>query len=137
MATNATLGSDFSCVDDIDANLTVVSGARCLGEAAARRIGTPRGGLFYDKDYGYDMRNQLHRVPLPRNAAAQGEAEVLKDERVRDVRMAVEWIPSNEARSDQVPDSLSIELHLQTALGPFDYTLDIDDLTGAVLTEVD
>jgi hypothetical protein len=134
--TNTTLGVDFSCVDDIDPNLTLVSGARCVGEAVARRIGTPRGQLFYDPDYGYDMRGQLHRVPSPRNAAVMGESEAMKDERVLDCRMGVEWVPYGTARTDQTAESLSLTVNIQTAAGPFEYTLDIGDLTGAKLAEV-
>lgn len=134
--TNTTLGVDFSCVDDIDPNLTIVSGATCLGQALARRIGTPRGGLFYDHDYGYDMLNQMHRMPSPRNAAAQGEAEALKDERVRDARLGVTWTPANEAKQGEEHDHLEIELRVQTNYGPFEYTLDIGSVTGAILSQV-
>lgn len=80
----ADYGSDFSCVDDLDANLTAVSGGTCLLQAVARRWICPPGGLWYDADYGYGLLRHLNASnPRLRAIAAGMIAEALKDERVR------------------------------------------------------
>ena len=78
------LGSDFAGVLDIDAALTVVSGWRNLGNALARRLTTANGALFYDPDYGYDLRSLLNAAV--RDTAKIGARiikEMLKDKRVQ------------------------------------------------------
>lgn len=68
---------------DIDAALTVVSGWRNLGNALARRLTTPYGSLFYDPDYGYDLRALLNAaVRDTGRIAARIVKEMLKDKRV-------------------------------------------------------
>jgi hypothetical protein len=131
---NETLGVDFSCVDDIDANLTIVSGPQCLGQAVARRIGTPRFGLFYDADYGTDIRSRINAVPSQRVASQLVEIESLKDERVEDCRATVRYVPASNVPAGEVPESLQVEVALKTALGPFTMTLAIDAVTAAIVS---
>lgn len=79
----ADYGSDFSCVDDLDANLSQVSGDLGLVQAVARRWLCPAGGLWYDPTYGYGLLRHVG-VSAPRLRAIAGglTAEALKDERV-------------------------------------------------------
>ncbi len=64
----------------------LASGPRNVANALSRRLVTPRGGLFYDPDYGFDVRDYLG-VALTRGKLAeliQGvESECLKDVRVQ------------------------------------------------------
>lgn len=79
-------GSDFSGVEDLDANLTFLSGdqpeALALAQAVARRITTPRGGLFYRQSYGDDIRNYISDTANAGIVAQQVSAEIRKDERI-------------------------------------------------------
>ena len=124
----AELGSDFSCVEDLDPNLTQVSGRLGLAQAVARRLITPTGGLFYASDYGDDVRRYLNNAnpstTLRIAATAEGECE--KDERV------------DRADADATLE-LGVSLDLQVSLtdgdGPFTFTLSVDDLTASLLVE--
>ena len=81
------LGTDISTYPDLDPLFAPISGSRVLAEALLRRFQTPRGGLFYDPDYGTDLRAWLNdsfdanAEGMARLAAAV-EAEANKDERV-------------------------------------------------------
>lgn len=80
------LGSDFSAVDDLDANLTFLSGdvpeELAFAQALVRRISTPRGGLFYRQDYGLDVRELIGDTANPAIVAKQIAGEIKKDQRV-------------------------------------------------------
>jgi phage baseplate assembly protein W len=88
-----TFGSDFSAVEDFDANWTFLEGdageALALTQALARRLSTPRGGLFYDPAYGLDIRGFIADSVSPADAAAQIENECRKDERVDDAKCTI------------------------------------------------
>jgi hypothetical protein len=62
-----------------------VRGFRVLLEALARRLSTPRGGLFYDPRYGFDIRaflNSRINDETKYNLVSGVENEVLQDPRV-------------------------------------------------------
>src|SRR5207253_1177574 len=77
-------GADLSALPDLDIRWPLQDGRRNLAEAIARRLQTPRGGLFYAPDYGTDVRSWLNEVltedDLFRVKMAV-EAECEKDER--------------------------------------------------------
>jgi hypothetical protein len=78
------LGSDFAGILDVDAALTVVSGWRNLGNALGRRLTTANGALFYDPDYGYDLRSLLNAaLRNTTHIASRIIQEMLKDTRVQ------------------------------------------------------
>lgn len=123
-------GSDLYCIDDIDPALSVVSGNDCLGQALARRISTPRLGLFYDADYGIDARRYLGRAVNPNVTSSAVENECMKDERLEDITVGVEFDSDGEP-----PDNLSITLQCTNDEGPFELTVLIGDLTVELLQE--
>lgn len=86
------LGIDISGVDDIDIALSPVDGPTALLQALARRLQTPAGSLFYDPNYGLDVRQWVHAgaMPVSRIEAAV-EGELLKDERVSDARCSASF----------------------------------------------
>jgi hypothetical protein len=63
----------------------VVKGIQVLLQALARRLSTPRGGLFYDLSYGFDIRQFLNariNSATKYELIAGVENEVLQDARV-------------------------------------------------------
>lgn len=121
------LGSDFSCVEDLDPNLTPVEGRLGLAQSMARRLITPTGGLFYAPDYGDDVRRYLNNgsPSAPRRIAATAEGECEKDER----------IDRCDASATLSGAALSLKIKLTDSEGPFTFTLDIDDLSADLLIE--
>lgn len=78
-------GQDFSCATDLETTLVTVSGRTTVIHAIVRRLGTPRGRLKDDADYGFDLAGYCNDDVSPRDLAwiqSQIEAECLKDERV-------------------------------------------------------
>lgn len=79
------LGSDFSGVDDIDSALTYLEGEAAeqvaFAQAIARRYETPNGGLWYDGNYGLDLRTFLVDQLPPQVVEGMISAEARKDER--------------------------------------------------------
>lgn len=92
---------------------TLCSGLDNLAWALARRLQTPRGGLFYDPTYGHDLRQYLH-------ANDSGE---LRFEMVAGIELEVEKDPRVATCSAEVlalgRDLLRVELTVETRAGPF------------------
>ena len=89
---NSDLGSDFHCDTDIDANLSTVEGRRCLAEALARRLQTPKGMYFPDKHYGFDISEYVGSS-VPEAVIKHGiRKECLKDERVLDASVELNTV---------------------------------------------
>lgn len=121
----ADLGSDIAGLDDIDPTMPTVEGRRCLIQSIARRLITPRGGLWYDPDYGYDLRQYLSGITVSAGAIASGvEAEAEKDERVEQASASVVF-------SGRV---LTVRLAISDSQGPFSFSLAIDQVTATILT---
>lgn len=108
------------------------SSVAMLGQALARRLETPSGGLPYDPEYGYDVRallgDGLNARSLPAVSALVA-AELAKDERVADV----------EVESTSIEASgLSYRLVMRVIVLPiegvsFALTLAIDDVSADLL----
>ena len=126
----ADLGTDIACVDDLDPAFTVTSGTLALSQAIARRLITPRGALFYDEDYGLDLRAYLNAgisqgSGFEFRLAAQIEAECLKDERVETIDAQVSFDVANE--------KLVAKLKGVASTGPFRLTLLVSSVTVELL----
>jgi hypothetical protein len=95
-------GADLSCVSDLTETMDEIDpfSPRALGEALARRLDCPRGGLPDDADYGIDLRDMLN-VGLTtaeiRALAAQIRTELLKDDRVDAIRVEVAPAPNGSS----------------------------------------
>ena len=121
------LGSDFAGVDDLDANLSAVSGRKCLLQAVMRRWITSPGGLHYAPGYGggiIDLASGI--MPSPGAIAARLESQALEDERVEscDVDVSV------------VGEVVRIKGTIDDADGPFPFTIDMSATGAVVLSEV-
>lgn len=120
----ADLGIDFACVGDISPALTVTSGRRALIESIARRLITPRSGLFYAPSYGFDTRQFLNGITAAPSAIAAGViAEAEKDERVDQANAVVTF----------VGETLNIRLEIADGFGPFAFVLSISKVTVEIL----
>lgn len=118
-------GSDISTFPDLDPSFGLLTGPRVVAEAVARRLMTPRGGLFYDPQYGFDLRALLNdATPDARLAAiaSQVEDEALKDERVQAVQAFV-------TRNGQA-GTLVVRIVLTLASGTFPLTLTIGQVAA-------
>jgi len=80
-------GGDLSCVSDLTVDLAEVDpqSVRAIGEAAIRRLTTPRGSLRDDPDYGLDVRTYCNRGATPAELlelAGRCTLELSKDDRI-------------------------------------------------------
>lgn len=120
------LGTDLAALPAFDGQRLRREGEN-LAEALARRLITPRGGLFYDPEYGTDLRAYLKepatdalRYEIERAAALEAE----KDPRVEAATATV---------TRDGADGLRLRLDVTTAEGPFRMVLRVDTLTVEVL----
>jgi hypothetical protein len=125
----ADLGSDFSGILDIDPALTVVSGTRCLAEALARRLTTPKGRLLGDPDYGHDLRQYLNAAIVDTAQIANAiEIECLKDERVQGVTASVTF----DAATQTITASIIVKISDDES---FPFTLAVGEASAAITLE--
>ena len=122
----ADLGQDLSCIEDLDESMSEVSGLRCLAEALARRITTPRGRLIDDPNYGIDvadwLEDDLTDAELGQ-VAAQIDGEIGKDERVVSSSTVVTFNGG----------VLIATISGKSGAGPFKFVLAIDAVTTTIL----
>lgn len=118
-------GTDFSAVDDLDPNMRTISGRQVLKEACARRLSTPRGGLWYAPNYGDDVRRYLNSNTDPRVIEQTAAAELAQDDRVESVSVSVTF--------DEEQGTFTLDVALTDAEGPFEFTLAVDSLTAKIL----
>lgn len=123
------IGVDISCVADLDPALTLISDQRVLlAQRIARRLGTPRGGLVYDEDYGLDLRGQLNAAMTADEVLALSaniRAECLKEEAVLTVKVAVGYSANTQA--------MRVRIQLGSVFGTFPLTLSVSEVTVALL----
>lgn len=122
----ADLGTDVSCVFDATPNMAMVSGRRCLAEAVARRLITPRGRLIGSPNYGFDLTQYLNDDLTAGDLiriAAGATSEVKNDERVLAAMVSI-------ALAFGV---MTVKVLLEDASGPFTLVLSISDVTVEIL----
>lgn len=121
------LGSDFACYPDMSPTLKVVSGERCLAEHLASRLETPTEGLWYDPNYGTDLRAFVNQSGVSRSRVASViQTECKKDERVAEVTAEV------NVTSDTITAFISVTPDDPNA-SPFVFTLNVSQLTVELL----
>lgn len=123
----ADLGTDFSGVDDLDANLSSTGGRRGLAEALAARLSSKL--LWYDRDYGYDIRDSVG-ASLPFSVLeSRITQQCFRDERVRNASADASIVERTDGSV-----ALSIDIALTDDDGPFEFTLLVDTLTVEILS---
>src|SRR5690606_12514352 len=118
-------GSDISGITRLDWSLDIAEGRLALAQAIPRRLTTPRGGLFYDPTYGYNV-TELIGSTVPASVVEQRVLEqVLAEEAVEDARceVALNGI------------TLRIEIYVVAAGGPFELVLNQNELTLEALLD--
>lgn len=121
-------GSDMSCVTDITAMATELSGddPRIVAESDARRLSTDRGTLIDDPNYGWNLQDLVQRPLTPADIATipgQVKGELLKDDRHETLDV---WT------TGQTTSNLLVHVKGTTAKGPFGLTMAITDAGVAV-----
>jgi hypothetical protein len=122
-------GRDVYLVDDLAPVWGVAEGKLNLAAAIARRLGTPLGGLFYDPEYGFDLRLLLNAGLTPADeSAALGAiiAQCEKDPRVESADVTFDLTLAT--------GGLDIIVELETAEGPFNLILRATQVTVELLT---
>lgn len=123
--TTTDLGTDVHVTQDAAPVWGLARGDVNLANAIARRLGTPRGGLFYDPDYGYDLRAHLNQAVTDADMSTIRGAvisEVRKDPRVS----------SADARLAR--GSLEVGLSLRSADRTIDLVLAATEVTVELLS---
>ncbi|UZX16566.1 hypothetical protein KQ693_05920 [Thermus sp. PS18] len=98
-----------------------------LAEALARRLMTPRGALWYESEYGTDLRAYLQETvtdEVQYEIERVAVMEVEKDPRVRSATASVTAVGPREFR---------LSLSVETAAGPYRLVLRVGDVSVEVL----
>jgi len=120
------LGDDLTAVPDLE--LMIHSGLPNLAEAITRRLTTPRGGLFYDPDYGMDLRRYLNEAATEEvqfEIARLAEEQAEEDPRVARATAQVSFEPATR--------TLTVHLTLELATEPSPLVLEANKVTVGVL----
>lgn len=125
----AVFGLDFDFLNGLNPSMPLVGGFYNLGQALVHRYQTPRGGLFYDPDYGTDLRDYLN-APMTSSTLSQlvgdAQSEALKDERIQTCTAS----PSFDRQSS----TLSLSMSGLTSSGPFAFIFSVTNATVALLS---
>lgn len=123
-------GTDFQFLAGLNPSLSLTSGVATLGQDIAHRLMTPRGGLFYDPDYGTDLRVYLNAPMTSQTLGAlvnDATSECLKDERVQTCVVT----PAFDAASS----TLNLGFSCLTADGPFTFIISVTKASVALLSQ--
>lgn len=131
MATD--FGKEMSCTTEIKPG-RYVTGARLVGEAAYRRLTTPRGmlrGGENEESYGLDLTELIGTTNASADAASlpgRIQNELLKDERI--VTVSADIVVTTEG-----PATLfAITIECATTEGPFTLQVAASEVTVSLLS---
>ena len=122
------LGRDFQVLGGVNPAFPLISGYTNLGQAMAMRLQTPRGGLWYDQDYGTDLRGWLNAAitgPVQAQLVGAIQSECLKDDRVQACTASVVV--------DRASSTMTVTINTVTAQGPFSFILAVTSATVAII----
>lgn len=111
-------GIDLNVAPDLGLVFGLAKEQDCLRQDLLHRYTTPRGSLFYDANYGYDVRQWLGRPISTRDAfhiAAGLTNETRQDDRVKDAKATV----------SVTSDGFTADITVVTTTGPFTLTLKV------------
>lgn len=135
MPINTDYGIAIDMKDDLPLRWRFARGRKNLANAIARRLTTPPGALAaissdYGRDYGYDLRDLLNDDMGPTEVAAAQAAIAVACEQDDRVRSAQVTLTAQPAAS-----SLTVQIDLVDADGPFSLVLSVDQLSTQVILE--
>ena len=116
-------GTDFEGIDDVLPTMRMISGPPVVIESLLRRFRTPRGTLWYARNYGTDLRQFINGSASNSQIARAVELECRKDARVLSVSVDVE----------RAENTITITLRLELGDGPFVAVIGVDELTVELL----
>lgn len=119
---------DISTIPDLDPLATWISGPQAIAERVARRFLTRRGALWYDPDFGLDLRDFLNAGLTVARASGLRSlvgTECEKDECVTSADAEVSWDPASGV--------LGVHVELETNEGSATLTLAIDKVNAAIV----
>jgi len=120
-------GTDLALQDDVSPEFPEVTGIDALIDACVRRLSTPQGDLFYDPAYGFDLTGLLSDSLEPSDIA-NIQTEIIRqlelDERVEAAECTI---------SDVTLELMDVDILVQSSLGPFSMTLEINNVSVKVL----
>lgn len=119
------LGTDIAGSTSLDYALSVVDGNTALAHRILRRLTTPRGGLFYAPDYGYNVADLIGSTVPP------GVVE----QRVVEQMLAEEEVEDADCEAVFATGELTLTMRVVVADGPFALVLTADDLTISALVD--
>ena len=143
---NPALGLDLTCTNDLTPTMTTSSGRQCLAEAIYRRMTTPRGGLIYDPNYGFDLTAYIED-DITGSDLGTIQAGILQqcaqDERIVSAKCAVQFVGSNQVTSatsgivaNPKPGTqgvLVVTLIITDSMGPFKLVVSASSLSVQLL----
>jgi hypothetical protein len=121
----ADLGKSILGILDIDADLSFGDGNLAFAHDEARRLCTEPGGLMDDPAYGYGLQLLLSSTIDGPSVERKIEQQLLQDERALEADATV--IADSEQKTVSVP------IALETADGPFEFTLNVSQLSVELL----
>jgi phage baseplate assembly protein W len=129
------LGIDVSTDGfDVDEDLSLTSGRDLLVQDMLARLDTPRGALFYDDNYGYDLSQHVGEALGPADLyriEVSVVAELLKDPRVEGCVAKASLAPISSSSATQW---LRVTITIDDGDGPFDLVVDASKTSVELVT---
>lgn len=122
-------GTDVNLVSDLAGVWGLATSSTNLVNALLRRLTTPRAGLFYDPDYGFDLLSQLNSALTDSDLETMRGGvtdELRKDPRVLSATVSIRFTVATM--------TLQVSMSIATAEGPFDLVLAASGVTVELLS---
>jgi hypothetical protein len=126
------LGIDIDVIDDLPPTFRLAYGPKALANYVLRELITPEGFLavYFEGDphYGQNVRGRLNSAWTFQELSSLGgaiEAKLRRHDRIESATVAVSH--------DLATSTLSVDISIETAAGPFRFLLAVTDLTVEVL----
>lgn len=122
---------DVSTFPDLDpSGSQMTDPVQALGEIILRRLTTWRGALWYDFDFGLDLRERLNDDLGPRELAllkSDIRDEVEKDERVKAADVELEL--------NYETNSLKVMINVDVSDATYKYIVSVDQVNASFLAQ--
>jgi len=126
------LGIDIDVIDDLPPTFRLAYGPKVIANYLARELITPEGALAVhfdgDPNYGYSVRGRLNSAWSLQELASLGgaiEAKCRRHDRIESATVAVSH--------DMATSTLTVDITIETAAGPFRFLLSVTALTVELL----